>query len=56
MVLMTNSPWHGACFHVQTGDIEDGPGFDTLRKYSVEIVDNQVVVGMMIDEDGKRNL
>ena len=29
-------PWHGACFNVQTGDIEDFPGLDSLPKYEVE--------------------
>jgi len=26
-------PWHGACFDVATGDIEDFPGLDGLNKY-----------------------
>lgn len=29
-------PWHGACFSVKTGDIEDAPGLDSLHKYAVE--------------------
>ena len=28
-------PWHGACFNVATGDIEDFPGLDSLQKFEV---------------------
>ncbi|KAI8800944.1 hypothetical protein BJ742DRAFT_839574 [Cladochytrium replicatum] len=28
-------PWHGACFNVRTGDIEDSPGLDNLKKYTL---------------------
>ncbi|BFZ18859.1 hypothetical protein BsWGS_21898 [Bradybaena similaris] len=37
-------PWHGACFNVKTGDIEDFPGLDSLQKYQVEVKDGKVVV------------
>ncbi|WVR05904.1 hypothetical protein IAU60_002930 [Kwoniella sp. DSM 27419] len=37
-------PWHGACFNVCTGDIEDAPGLDSLWKYSAEVKDGQIVV------------
>lgn len=30
-------PWHGACFSLETGDIEDFPGLDCLPKFNVEI-------------------
>lgn len=30
-------PWHGACFNVATGDIEDFPGLDSLPKFQVKI-------------------
>lgn len=30
-------PWHGACFNVETGDIEDFPGLDGLHKFQVEV-------------------
>jgi apoptosis-inducing factor 3 len=30
-------PWHGACFNIKTGDIEDFPGFDSLPCYQVTI-------------------
>lgn len=32
-------PWHGACFNIRTGDIEDFPGLDSLPCYSVELVE-----------------
>ncbi|CAF1415713.1 unnamed protein product [Adineta ricciae] len=35
---------HGACFRVDTGDIEDHPGHGNLPKYGVEIVDGQVIL------------
>jgi len=28
-------PWHGACFNIKTGDIEDFPGLDSLQKFEV---------------------
>ncbi|KAK7186960.1 hypothetical protein DPSP01_009340 [Paraphaeosphaeria sporulosa] len=28
-------PWHGACFNVSTGDVEDAPALDPLSKYEV---------------------
>jgi len=30
-------PWHAACYNVETGDIEDGPGFDKLPVYVTEV-------------------
>ncbi|KMR04596.1 apoptosis-inducing factor 3 [Lasius niger] len=30
-------PWHGACFNIKTGDIEDYPGLDSLPCYKVRI-------------------
>jgi len=29
-------PWHGACFNIKTGDIEDFPGLDSLPCYKVK--------------------
>jgi len=37
-------PWHGACFNVCTGDIEDSPGLDSLWKFSAEEKDGKIVV------------
>ncbi|XP_033207120.1 apoptosis-inducing factor 3 isoform X2 [Belonocnema kinseyi] len=32
-------PWHGACFSIKTGDIEDYPGLDSLPCYQVKVND-----------------
>eukprot|EP01121_Diplochlamys_sp_Union-15-3_P009946 TRINITY_DN2735_c0_g2_i4.p1 TRINITY_DN2735_c0_g2~~TRINITY_DN2735_c0_g2_i4.p1 ORF type:complete len:538 (-),score=101.66 TRINITY_DN2735_c0_g2_i4:40-1653(-) len=37
-------PWHGACFNVKTGDIEDYPGLECLTTYDVRIEGDNVVV------------
>lgn len=29
-------PWHGACFHVSNGDIEDAPALDSLLSFPIE--------------------
>ncbi|XP_012253886.2 apoptosis-inducing factor 3 isoform X2 [Athalia rosae] len=33
-------PWHGACFNIKTGDIEDYPGLDSLPCYNVSVSNN----------------
>ncbi|KAJ3092310.1 hypothetical protein HK102_008621 [Quaeritorhiza haematococci] len=37
-------PWHGACFRVQTGDIEDGPSVDGLVKFETFVKGDKVFV------------
>lgn len=37
-------PWHGACFNLETGDIEDFPGLDSIPCYKVTVVEGQVSV------------
>ncbi|KAM9847302.1 apoptosis-inducing factor 3, partial [Aulostomus maculatus] len=37
-------PWHGACFNVHTGDLEEYPGMDCLPRHKVEIQNNKVYV------------
>jgi NADPH-dependent 2,4-dienoyl-CoA reductase/sulfur reductase-like enzyme/nitrite reductase/ring-hydroxylating ferredoxin subunit len=37
-------PWHGACFSVTTGDIEDYPGLDSLQKFKVTVVGTQATI------------
>ncbi|CAB3220616.1 unnamed protein product [Arctia plantaginis] len=32
-------PWHGACYNIKTGDIEDFPGFDSVPCYQVTITE-----------------
>jgi nitrite reductase/ring-hydroxylating ferredoxin subunit len=47
-------PWHGACFRVQTGDIEDGPSVDGLQSYEVKVKGGRVYVKAR--EEGKVSL
>lgn len=37
-------PWHGACFSIETGDIEDYPGQDSIPCYQVRVEKGQVMV------------
>lgn len=36
-------PWHGACFNVLTGDIEDFPGQDSLPCFNVTVESGKVI-------------
>ncbi|KAF2470821.1 uncharacterized protein BDR25DRAFT_355311 [Lindgomyces ingoldianus] len=42
-------PWHGACFSVSTGDVEDAPALDPLSKYEVVEKDGAVYVKTVQD-------
>lgn len=37
-------PWHGACFDVATGDVEDAPALDPLAKYEIIEKDGAVYI------------
>ncbi|KAJ5632156.1 Apoptosis-inducing factor 1 [Penicillium lividum] len=37
-------PWHGACFNVSTGDVEDAPALNALHKFDVFEKDGAVYV------------
>ena len=37
-------PWHGACFNIATGDVEDAPALDPLHKFDVITKDGAVFV------------
>ncbi|XP_045145602.1 apoptosis-inducing factor 3 isoform X3 [Echinops telfairi] len=37
-------PWHGACFNISTGDLEDFPGLDSLPKFQVKVEKEKVYV------------
>jgi NADPH-dependent 2,4-dienoyl-CoA reductase/sulfur reductase-like enzyme/nitrite reductase/ring-hydroxylating ferredoxin subunit len=37
-------PWHGACFRVQTGDIEDAPSVDHLQSFNVIVRSGKVFI------------
>jgi apoptosis-inducing factor 3 len=43
-------PWHGACFRVQTGDIEDAPSVDGLKSFQVNIRSGSVYISTNADE------
>ncbi|XP_063061098.1 apoptosis inducing factor mitochondria associated 4 isoform X2 [Engraulis encrasicolus] len=43
-------PFHGACFNVKTGDIEEYPGLDCLPSYKVKIEDGKVHVTLHTKE------
>ncbi|KAJ8286042.1 hypothetical protein GJAV_G00033900 [Gymnothorax javanicus] len=37
-------PWHGACFNIATGDIEDFPGLDSLPTFQVRVEKEKVII------------
>ncbi|RPD61014.1 hypothetical protein L226DRAFT_534661 [Lentinus tigrinus ALCF2SS1-7] len=37
-------PWHGACFNVCTGDIEDAPAPSALHSFKAEVVNGKIQV------------
>ncbi|XP_050443240.1 apoptosis-inducing factor 3-like isoform X2 [Adelges cooleyi] len=37
-------PWHGACFNLKSGDIEDFPGLDNIPSYKVTVTNGDVKV------------
>ncbi|XP_075887955.1 apoptosis-inducing factor 3 [Nelusetta ayraudi] len=39
-------PWHGACFNVLTGDLEEYPGIDSLPCHKVKIQNSKVYVSV----------
>ncbi|KAM7398195.1 hypothetical protein PAMA_006206 [Pampus argenteus] len=39
-------PWHGACFNVHTGDLEEFPGMDCLPCHKVKILNRKVYVSL----------
>ncbi|KAK6192405.1 hypothetical protein SNE40_003876 [Patella caerulea] len=47
-------PWHGACFNVQTGDIEDFPGLDSLPTFDVSVKNGKIYIHVPTSGVGKR--
>ncbi|KAI5122548.1 hypothetical protein M0805_005275 [Coniferiporia weirii] len=45
-------PWHGACFNVCTGDIEDAPALDAIHSFKATVQDGKIHV----TADPKRTL
>nr|GAT61004.1 predicted protein [Mycena chlorophos] len=49
-------PWHGACFNVCTGDIEDAPAPDALHTFSVKVADGHIQVTAHQADTQKANM
>eukprot|EP00736_Rhodelphis_marinus_P011347 Rmarinus@m.9521 len=51
-------PWHGACFNVETGDMEDSPGVHPLKSYQISREDGKVYVNLpgVFSEDRRRQV
>ncbi len=51
-------PWHGACFSVTTGDLEDFPGLDDVHAFETKVEEGKVVIRatrrQLRDGTGKR--
>ncbi|TPX68928.1 hypothetical protein SpCBS45565_g02795 [Spizellomyces sp. 'palustris'] len=43
-------PWHGACFNIKTGDIEDAPAMDCLKTFNVRVVGDQILINVSAEE------
>jgi apoptosis-inducing factor 3 len=42
-------PWHGSCFNLASGDIEEAPAFDALQTFPVRVVADDVVVTVPVN-------
>ncbi|KAI5309424.1 hypothetical protein KEM55_003257, partial [Ascosphaera atra] len=42
-------PWHGACYKIATGDVEDSPALNSLKSYELSSTDD----GLFITVDDK---
>ncbi|KDQ10088.1 hypothetical protein BOTBODRAFT_36515 [Botryobasidium botryosum FD-172 SS1] len=50
-------PWHGACFNVCTGDIEDAPALSSLHSFKAEISsEGKIVVTAPLDKVTKKDM
>ncbi|XP_028662728.1 apoptosis inducing factor mitochondria associated 4 [Erpetoichthys calabaricus] len=49
-------PWHGACFNIKTGDIEEYPGLDSLPCFKVTVENSKIYItaDRKFLESGKR--
>ncbi|TFY82876.1 hypothetical protein EWM64_g1130 [Hericium alpestre] len=48
-------PWHGACFNVCTGDIEDAPAPDALHSFKAHVADGKIYVSAHPSDAAKEN-
>ncbi|CAL8335275.1 apoptosis-inducing factor 3 [Gadus morhua] len=37
-------PWHGACFNIASGELEDFPGLDSLATFQVRVEKDKVII------------
>ncbi|KAJ3537416.1 hypothetical protein NMY22_g5598 [Coprinellus aureogranulatus] len=49
-------PWHGACFNVCTGDIEDAPAPSALHSFKAHVADGKIHVTANVESTKKANL
>ncbi|KAF9532595.1 flavoprotein [Crepidotus variabilis] len=49
-------PWHGACFNVCNGDIEDAPAPMALHSFKTSVVDGKINVIANVDNTLKKNM
>ncbi|KAG9083863.1 hypothetical protein FS749_005679 [Ceratobasidium sp. UAMH 11750] len=49
-------PWHGACFNICTGDIEDAPAPNALHAFKAEVQDGKIVVTADPEKTTKKNI
>ncbi|KAJ7650683.1 hypothetical protein FB45DRAFT_888492 [Roridomyces roridus] len=49
-------PWHGACFNICTGDIEDAPAPDALHSFKAHVSDGQIHVTASAAHTQKANM
>ncbi|KAF8525825.1 hypothetical protein BU17DRAFT_83310 [Hysterangium stoloniferum] len=48
-------PWHGACFNICTGDIEDAPAPDAIHSFKAEVIDGKIQVTAKPSDTRKEN-
>ncbi|OJA09005.1 hypothetical protein AZE42_11543 [Rhizopogon vesiculosus] len=49
-------PWHGACFRVCTGDIEDAPAPAAIHSFKAEVADGKINVTAELSQTLKNNM
>jgi hypothetical protein len=52
---IVSSPWHGACFNVCTGDIEDAPGPAAIHKFETSVKNGKIYVTAEPSKTKKEN-
>ncbi len=47
-------PWHHACFHAKTGDLQEPPAHDALPRYEVKVDGEEIIVRLPEQMEGNR--